>query len=85
MDEHGTLHHRLVELCPVRALALLFYTQFHVLSHPPPAFSPDFGQLDYDEFGYCPWYENFVFWGEDPRKQMSYDSEFYDTCHCLTC
>ncbi len=85
VDEHGTLRHRLVELCPVGALALLFYTQFHVLSRPLPGFAPTFGQPNYGEFGYRPWYENFVFWGEDPTKQMSYDSEFPNyACH-LTC
>jgi hypothetical protein len=86
VDEHGILCHRLVELCPVGALALLFYIQFHMLlSHPLPGFAPTFGQPNYGEFGYRPWYENFVFWGEDPTKQMSYDSEFPDASHHLAC
>lgn len=57
VDEHDTLHHRLVELCPVGALALLFYAQFHILSSPLPEFTPDFGHPNYGEFGYRPWYE----------------------------
>ena len=44
VDEHSTLRHRLVELCQVGALALLFYIQFHVLSHLLPGFAPTFGQ-----------------------------------------
>jgi hypothetical protein len=74
-----------VELCPVGTFALLFYVQFHVLSYLLPGFAPTFGQPNYGKFGYHSWYENFVFWGEDPTKQMSYDSEFPDAYHHLTC
>ncbi|KAG1836422.1 hypothetical protein F4604DRAFT_1692867 [Suillus subluteus] len=75
VDEHGTLHHRLVELCPVGSLAMLLYAYFHVISQPVPDFAPQFGVPGFGEFGYWPWYELFVFWADDPKKQMSYDSE----------
>jgi len=75
VDEHGTLRHRLVELCPVGSLAMLLYAHFHIVSQPVPDFAPNWDTPGYGEFGYRPWYELCVFWGEKPTKQMSYDSE----------
>jgi len=76
VDEHGTLCYRHVELCPVGALAILFYFQFHVLSLPAPDFSADFNKPDYGEFGYCSWYDRYIFWsGDNPSRQMTYESE----------
>jgi hypothetical protein len=75
VDEHGTLRHRLVELCPVGSLALLLYAYFQVISQPVPDFAPDLNMPGFGEFGYRPWYELYVFWGDKPTKQMSYDSE----------
>ncbi|GBE80419.1 hypothetical protein SCP_0301340 [Sparassis crispa] len=42
LDEHGAIRHREVELCPVRALAFLFFGFFHVLHLPLPNLLPDF-------------------------------------------
>lgn len=75
VDEHGTLRHRLVELCPVGAVALYLYAYFHILCRPLPEFAPDFSSPKYGEFGHRPWYEVHLFWGEQPTKEMSYDSE----------
>jgi hypothetical protein len=74
VDEHGALRHRNVHLCPVGALAIMFFTYFHVLSRSVPSFEPDFMNLDYGEYGHRPWYEYFVFFGERVNKSMSYDS-----------
>ncbi|KAG2129749.1 hypothetical protein DEU56DRAFT_758034 [Suillus clintonianus] len=40
---------------------------------PVPDFSPQFDVPGFGEFGYRPWYELFVFWGDNPKRQMSYD------------
>lgn len=77
LDEHGTLRHFHVELCPVGALAMLFFACFHIVSQPVPKFSPEFSKAGYGEFGHRSWYDLYVFWGERPDKQMSYDSGFF--------
>jgi hypothetical protein len=74
VDEHGALRHRNVNLCPVGALAMMFFAYFHVLSRPVPCFEPDFMNPDYGEYGYRLWYEYYVFSGEKVNKSMSYDS-----------
>ncbi|KAI9568775.1 hypothetical protein HD554DRAFT_2171918 [Boletus coccyginus] len=42
VDEHGVIWHYHVELCPIGAVALLFFAHFHVLHHPPSNFTFDF-------------------------------------------
>jgi hypothetical protein len=74
VDEHGALRHQEVNLCPVGAIAMMFFTYFHALSLPVPRFEPDFMNVNYGEYGYRPWYEYYVFSGEKVDKQMSYDS-----------
>jgi hypothetical protein len=74
VDEHGALRHRDVNLCPVGAIAVMFFTYFHILSLPVPRFEPDFTNANYGEYGHRPWYEYYVFSGEKVDKQMSYDS-----------
>jgi len=75
VDEHGALRHRNVNLCPVGALAIMFFTYFHIYSCPVPSFEPDFTNLAYGEYGHRSWYENYVFSGEKVNKPMSYDSK----------
>ncbi|KAG1726040.1 hypothetical protein EDD22DRAFT_961520 [Suillus occidentalis] len=76
LDEHGTLRHFHVELCPVGALAMLFFACFHIVLQPVPEFSPEFSKAGYGEFGHRSWYDLYVFWGERPDKQMSYDNHY---------
>ena len=52
IDEHGTLRHRLVELCPVGAVSRLFFAFFHIMNQPHPNFVPDFTADGYGEYGY---------------------------------
>lgn len=74
VDEHGCIRHRIVDLCPVAALGLLFFVQFHILHLPLPDFRPDFTKEGYGEYGYRPWYDCYVFWASSNTKQMSYDN-----------
>ncbi|KAF8467061.1 hypothetical protein DFH94DRAFT_817762 [Russula ochroleuca] len=74
VDEHGALCHRNVDLCPVGAIAMMFFSYFHILSLPVPCFEPDFTNRSYGEYGYRSWYEYYVFSGERVNKQMSYDN-----------
>jgi hypothetical protein len=67
-DEHGALRHRKVELCPVGAVAFLFFTHFHVLGSPVPSFEPDFTT----EYGRHEWYEYHVFYTTSVRSEMTY-------------
>jgi hypothetical protein len=75
VDEHGTLRHRLVELCPVGAISRLFFAFFHIMERPPPAFVPSFTTEGYGEYGYWEWYDYHVFAGtDDVKSEMTYDS-----------
>jgi hypothetical protein len=89
VDEHGTLRHRLVELCPVGAIARLFFTFFHILKLPPPNFIPSFTTAGYGQYGYREWYDYHVFASkEDYKSGMTYDSELgvvHVSGACLTC
>ena len=82
VDEHGAIRHRHVELCPVRAIALLFFTHFYILHRPLPDFAPDFMRKDCGEYGYREWYHHFIFYAGTPSKEMLYDSRF--SPHLLT-
>jgi hypothetical protein len=85
VDENGALRHRDVEVCPVGALAALFFAHFHILSLPPPKFEPDFSDNTFGEFGQREWYGNYVFWAKDPTTKMSYDSmRFSQSQHMCT-
>lgn len=75
MDEIGTIRHSNVEVCAVGALAMLFFAHFHIQHASPPTFAPDFDCPKYGEYGHRPWYDFRVFCGEDPNKDMSYDSK----------
>jgi hypothetical protein len=81
VDEHGALRHRLVELCPVGAIARLFFAFFHVMKRPPPSFIPSFTTDGYGEYGYREWYDYHVFAiKEDVKSEMTYDSELGLLC-----
>nr|GAT44268.1 predicted protein [Mycena chlorophos] len=73
VDEHGAIRHRLVELCSVGAIALLFFAYFHVLGAPVPNFEPDFNDPDYGDYGRREWYALYLFsTSKDCKKAMSY-------------
>lgn len=76
VDEHGALRHRMVDLCPVGAIALHLFVHFHIKSNPPPDFAPDFNDKAFGEFGRRTWYKYHVFWGKDMETEMSYDSTY---------
>ena len=77
IDEYGAFRHRLVDLCPVGALSMLFFAQFHILPLPPPQFEPDFDDKECSEYGRRDWYRYHVFWGSSMETAMSYESEFF--------
>ena len=66
VDEFGCLRHRLVELCPIGALALHFFAHFHILGQPVPDFAPQLGHPDGGEYGLRSWYFYHVFHTTDP-------------------
>jgi len=77
IDEYGAFRHCLVDLCPVGALSMLFFAQFHILPLPPPQFEPDFDDKECSEYGRRDWYRYHVFWGSSMETAMSYESEFF--------
>jgi hypothetical protein len=75
VDEYGALRHRIVELCPVGALARMLFAYFHVIGQPVPSFEPDYSDQGFGEYGRREWYEHVVFYGDkDVKTEMSYDS-----------
>jgi hypothetical protein len=84
VDEHGALQHCLVELCPVGAMARLFFAFFHIMKQPLPNFAPSFTTDGYGEYGYREWYDYHVFASkEDVKSKMTYDSALGLSCICL--
>lgn len=85
LDEHGVIRHRLPELCPVGALGMHFFAQFHILDMERPSFAPDFSeasqQAHFGIYGRREWYEYKVFYASDMRKAMSYDSKCWVHFH----
>jgi hypothetical protein len=78
VDEHGTLQHCLVELCPVGAISRLFFAFFHIMQQPHPNFAPSFTTEGYGEYGHREWYDYHVFARkEDGKSEMTYDSTLY--------
>ncbi|KIK32123.1 hypothetical protein CY34DRAFT_111093, partial [Suillus luteus UH-Slu-Lm8-n1] len=73
VDEHGAIRHVHPELCPVGALAFLFFAHFHILNCAPPDFSPDFSNKNYGEYGHRKWYDYHVFYTGSPTKEMTYE------------
>ncbi|TFY79269.1 hypothetical protein EWM64_g4743 [Hericium alpestre] len=76
VDEFGMIRHRIVELCPIGAAALLFWAHFHVLECPPPDFVPDFTDKNFGQFGRRDWYSCHLFYGTKVNKAMSYDNHY---------
>jgi hypothetical protein len=76
VDEHGTLRHCLVELCPVGAMSRLFFAFFHIMEQPRPSFVPSFTTEGYGEYGYREWYDYHVFASTENggKGEMTYDS-----------
>ncbi|TFY77579.1 hypothetical protein EWM64_g6432, partial [Hericium alpestre] len=74
VDEHGVIRHRIVELCPVGAVALHLWAYFHVLSKPVPDFVPDFTDTAFGEFGRRDWYVYHLFYGKDISRRMTYEN-----------
>jgi hypothetical protein len=78
IEEYGAFRHRHVEVCPVGAIAALFFSWFHVLNCPVPDFKPDFTDGKYGQFGRRDWYSFHVFsHAKQADKSMTYDSEYY--------
>ena len=79
-DEFGAFRHRLVELCPVGGLAMLFFAVFHILGLSVPNFAADFSNPKCGEWGKREWYGLHPFFTTDPLKPMLYESEPYIAC-----
>lgn len=81
VDEYGALRHRVVELCPVGALARMMFAYFHIINQPIPNFEPDFADQKHGEYGRREWYEHVLFYGDrDVKSEMSYDSKCLYFC-----
>jgi len=80
-DKHATLRHRHVELCPVGGMALLFFSHFHVKQQLVPNFAPDFDVEGYGEYGYCEWYDYYIFPASSLKKKMSYEGRRFSSLH----
>jgi hypothetical protein len=75
VDEHGAIRHNDYKICPVGALGMLLFAHFHILETTLPKFEPDFTTPGYGEYGYCAWYDNFVFYAGKATSPMSYNSK----------
>jgi hypothetical protein len=77
IDEHGAFRHRLPEHCGVGALALYFFSIFHICEANVPNFSPDFSHSDGGVIGFRSWYLLRLFpGGHNEFSKMSLQSEF---------
>lgn len=78
VEEQGAIRHRLVELCPIGALALHFFVQFHLLKNETYDWTPDFSPASqaagYGPYGRREWHKYKVFPGDDKTKPMTYQS-----------
>ncbi|THH17357.1 hypothetical protein EW146_g3440 [Bondarzewia mesenterica] len=74
VDEFGMIQHRIVEICPIGAVAFYLFTYFHVLSSAAPNFTPDFSNTNYGLYGRREWYEYYLFHASDIRREMSYEN-----------
>ncbi|KAI0311846.1 hypothetical protein OF83DRAFT_1177189 [Amylostereum chailletii] len=74
VDEHGAIRHRIVELCPVGALALHFFAHFQIMSNQPPKFAPDFNCENPGKYGRREWYQYRVFFASEITKPMTYQT-----------
>jgi len=73
-NEHGTFHHRHVELCSVGGLAILFFAYFHILNIPVPDFKPDFSDTEFVEYGRRDWYGFYAFSTKQATSPITYES-----------
>ncbi|KAF8271490.1 hypothetical protein EI94DRAFT_1698201 [Lactarius quietus] len=69
IDEHGTLQYQVIEVCPIGAIARLFFAVFHIMKQLLPNFKPNFTMNGYEKYGLCKWYDYHVF--ADHLKQVS--------------
>ena len=76
LTEHRALWNCLIELCPVSAIARLFFTLFHIVNHLWLNFAPDFCTASYSKYSYQEWYDHHIFARkEDFKGTRSYNSE----------
>ena len=79
LDYFGSLRHRIVELCSVRALAFHLYNQFDLQEGRIPQFASDHSDSSVGEFGGS-WWGDHVFYATgkdaDPKKEMTYFSTY---------
>lgn len=78
VEEQGAICHRLVELCPIGALALHFFALFHLSKNEiydwTPDFSPESQAAGYGQYGRHEWHQYKVFPGESKTRSMKYQS-----------
>lgn len=80
VDEQGALRHRVVQLCPVGALAFHLWAQDSLLERTftdadlLPDFSPASQQAGYGQWGRRPWYQFVIYPAKDRSAAMSYHS-----------
>lgn len=78
IDEHGALRHRYPEHCGIGALALYFFSVFHICNLKVPDFSPDFSKGGI--IGFRSWYHLSLFpGGQGEFSKMTLQSEHVST------
>jgi hypothetical protein len=82
-DEHGTICHHHLELCPINGVGMLLWAMFHLQHLPVPNFVPDFSNPNYGKFGHQEWYEIKLFFLSklSPMDLMQYKSECRTSSH----
>jgi hypothetical protein len=73
-DEHGAFRHRITEHCGIGALALYFFTLFHVTKIEAPDFLPDYSQSNGNVIGFRKWYLRYLFPGKDDFSAMTFEN-----------
>ena len=81
VDEHGVIRHCHPGLCTIGALALMFFSHFHILNYVPPIFAPEFTNKHYGEYGHREWYSHYIFSAGSMKKEMLYDSKSLKVLH----
>ncbi|KAF8586691.1 hypothetical protein K439DRAFT_1614921 [Ramaria rubella] len=75
IEEQGAIRHCIPALCAIGALAMHFFSLFHMTGQSlrlEPDFSVEAHEARFGEFGHCEWYAYKAFFASDIMQTMSY-------------
>lgn len=77
VEEQGAIRHRLPELCAIGALAMHFFSLFHIAGQEfnfAPEFTEESRTEGFGEWGRRAWYQFKVFFASEISQPMTYQS-----------